>query len=785
DAAYYHDVALSLRGLGPRLEGEIAFANIGYPHVLGVLYALRPSPTLALMVQALLGAVTALLTGLVAREAFGRERVGLWAAGLYALYAPSIFYDGLLLVPSLSAFTLALLAWSLQRALRVRSWPLALVSGLSIATAALLRSSQLLLLPFALLIVARSAVIPARARLRLGSALLLGTLLCVGPVIARQRVDSGYWLPLTSNGGMNFWIGNHPDASGSYTPAPFLGPARGGDYRHTLIVERDHFLAEAERRSGKAPLSLAEADRFWWAEGLRFITASPGKWLRVWLVKCRLVFSDHELGNNASFDLLAEVSPVLRWDPVRFGVLLLLAVFGACELQRARQRRAAVLLALLLAAPLLTCVVFFVSGEYRHAAAPALAVLAAFGLGRVRGFVAAAGQRLRTAWPRYLAPLAALVLVCAQTRRQGAAQSRKAYAEALAMPSVSGGVPSLERYGRARQLLSQHGDSAEDRLLSAEASLLVESNQAIQFQDRAAAERLIRVSRGLWQEQLRPGAPFDWATIDRIRRNSVRRVAQLCRQPFVRQWPEVESELTLLGCHSWPEGGFGSAELVTDPVRDLLERGPPSQAIFRLKAAVRDGPYDEAAHYALGNLMLAHESPEAVLEFFSKEAERDAKPQTSHYFMALAFEKMARDDDCLRELHRALELDPAHELSQRRWGLLLERRGELQSALEHLVEAIRIHPEYRPALEDAARLADRLGRHAEADEWLGRAREANSDSPRRFLYWARYLHEHGRDAAALSEVERRLSEAPLDTEALALERVIVAGLAEKSGAGQK
>jgi hypothetical protein len=78
-------------------------------------------------------------------------------------------------------------------------------------------------------------------------------------------------------------------------------------------------------------------------------------------------------------------------------------------------------------------------------------------------------------------------------------------------------------------------------------------------------------------------------------------------------------------------------------------------------------------------------------------------------------------------------------------------------------------------------LADRLGRAAEAEQWRTRARVANPDTPRRFLYWASYLHEHGRDSAALAEVARRLEAEPRDAEALALERALRAGPGRAKG----
>jgi len=592
---------------------------------------------------------------------------------------------------------------------------------------------------------------------------------------------------------------------------------------------------------------------------------------------------------------MEQVSPVLRWDPLRFGVMAILAAFGASELLRSRGNAVATcapgVLGTLIATPVLTCLIFFVSGEYRHAAAPALVALGAFGLARFKIMLETwrAKRSISAGNSLNLAVLAA-VLTFIPSERLGPATDRKAYAEGLAMPDSAGRPPTLERYGLARELLSQHGNDPEERLLSAEALLLVESNQAIQFQDQAAAARLIEATQSLWKEPLAPTDLLDATTIERIRRNSVRRAAQLCRQTFVQKWPSIQLELVLLGCHSWDEIGAlldrglftqaeamltralayaphsvevlayrGQLELLRgrdptywlgrslegyprlarpavsmwqyerangdwDHARDyaqealrrepenpavqdlprlsepssrqrdapdftghvesrlgaLLQAGRHELAISILQSSVESGPYDETLHYMLGNLMLAHEPPQTLIEFFSREIARDEKPQTSHYFLALAFARQGRDEAALAELGRALEVDPAHEMSQRQWGLMLERQGHFLPALEHFVEATRIHPEYRPALEDAARVAERLGRHADAERWQERARAANPGTPRRFLYWSKYLHEHGRDSAALVEITRRLSEAPLDQDALALDRVIRTALSRRN-----
>jgi tetratricopeptide (TPR) repeat protein len=307
-------------------------------------------------------------------------------------------------------------------------------------------------------------------------------------------------------------------------------------------------------------------------------------------------------------------------------------------------------------------------------------------------------------------------------------------------------------------------------------------------------------------------------------------VAQLARQPFVvSRWPDIGSTLELLGGHQWHEiktllevGQLPQAEALTsealrlaphsvtllayqgqlalmrghDPTpwlerslagypklalpallssQYLLRQGRPLAAIETLQASVRERAYDETSRYVLGNSMLEHLPPEQTVAFFAAQVSGEEKPQTSHYFVGLGHQKLGNEAAAINAWRSALEIDPAHELSQRAWGLVLEQQGQLVPALEHLVEATRIHPEFRAALADVARLAERLGHPTEAAAWRERALRANPDTPRRFVYWARYLHGRGRGPAALSELARRLTEAPDDVEALGLQREILQG----------
>lgn len=852
DAAYYQDVAHALLGKpsSPTLTTDVPFANVGYPYVLSWIFALVPSANAVLVFQAIVGAATAALTGLVARDVFASERAGLFAATLCSVYSPGIFYDGLLLTPSSSAFASAVLLWAAHRAISNRSWRWAAVAGVAVGVSTLLRASQsLLLVGLSIGICASNARTAANlepshksgscSKSCLLVALWLGAGACIAP-FALPQLESGHWTPLTANGGSNFWIGNHRAASGTYTAAPFLGTSNGGDFQHTLTIERDKFLSEARRRADRAELTLVGADAFWWKEGLREIAAAPVAWLQLVGQKLAFSFNSYEPRTNASVDFFENVSPILRFNPLRFGALAALAVFGALHLGGSRREAAAAVLAAGAIVPILTCIVFFVSGEYRHPAFSALAALGGFGVDR--GWLAVSRFILRRApFVGQRGAVFSMALACAYlpVREIGPARDRKAYAEALATRSSDGTLPTSERYAKALTLLRQHTEGLEDEVLSAEATLLVLSNQAIQFRDRDAAKRLMETSRALWQRELAPEKTLEFgldaATVSRIRRNQVRRVAQLARQPFVHDWPDIERNSSLLGGYSWREveallasGRLDQAEAFIaealtwaphavpllaykgqlaarrgqDPMawferslegypklalpalllsRHLLGQELPDAAIAVLQAATHERTYDETVRYTLGELMSVHETGEQMLAFFSAASSRDEKPQTSHYFVALAHHKLDNAPAAIAALERALAVDPAHEMSQRLWGLILERQGQLVPALEHLVEATRIHPEFRAALEDVARLAERLGHSAEAARWRGRAQRADTNTPRRFVYWAAYLHARGREVAALRELDRRLMDAPGDREALTLRRAILSAAPNLGG----
>lgn len=191
----------------------------GYPFLLAAVYKLWPASlfgghevTAALAVNAALGAATALLVYAIGRRAFD-ERIALGGAAITALFPSLVFFAGVTL--SETAFTffalLGVLLLVESEALHDR-WLLVAAGGV-IGFAALVRGQALLLplvaVPFWL--VATGGWRPALGRLAIVGGL---TLLVIAPWTARNYVESGSLVLVSSNAGPDFYIGHSAGADG-------------------------------------------------------------------------------------------------------------------------------------------------------------------------------------------------------------------------------------------------------------------------------------------------------------------------------------------------------------------------------------------------------------------------------------------------------------------------------------------------------------------------------------------------------------------------------------------
>lgn len=403
DAQSYHAWGLEIAG-GDWLGGETFYQAPLYPYFLGLVYTLFGPSLLAVRLgQIVLGSAACALLAMAGNRLFSRP-AGIVAGVMLAVYAPAIFFDGLVQKTALGLFLLCLLLALLARLVtepgRPRAW---LWPGVVLGALVLTRENALVFAAVLLgwLVVSRDT---GRRHLARAGALALGLALVLLPVAARNLAVGGEFLLTTAQFGPNFYIGNNPDADGTYRP---LVPGRG-DPR----FERRDATQIAERDVG-APLTPGQVSSYWTGRALEYVRTRPGDWLRLTGRKVLLTLNGSEVADTEDQLSHADWSVPLRlaghvWH---FGLLAPLGVAGIClTWSRRRQLRP---FHLMLAAYAASVVAFAVMGRYRHPLAPLLMLFAAAGAAAVWEM---AKREKRTGWTRQTAwagaMAAGLLVVC-------------------------------------------------------------------------------------------------------------------------------------------------------------------------------------------------------------------------------------------------------------------------------------------------------------------------------------------------------------------------------------
>lgn len=214
----YHAIAQSLlNGDGFTLAGSpTAYRLPGYPLFLAAIYAVAGvDPLPVRLCQALLDVLSCFMVFLLGRRLLG-ERSARIAATVYALFPLSILYVTTRM--SETVFTAFLLLFLLLLPDRPEQRGRLVWSGIVAGCAVLIRSTALIL-PVAAACIPELAgrSLPSRLRPLVVTA---GTMaLVILPWLARNEALFGRF-SLTSNAGVNFWMGNHHGASGSYSFPP-------------------------------------------------------------------------------------------------------------------------------------------------------------------------------------------------------------------------------------------------------------------------------------------------------------------------------------------------------------------------------------------------------------------------------------------------------------------------------------------------------------------------------------------------------------------------------------
>jgi tetratricopeptide (TPR) repeat protein len=666
DARGYDQWATRLAG-GDWIGTDVFYQAPLYPYFLGLIYAVAGRDLLAVrVVQALIGAGSAVLVAWAAARLFSR-RAGLVAGALLALWAPAIFFDGLIQksvldVAFVSAAAAVIAALVTGADGRRGLW---LVLGLVVGGLSLTRENALVLV--AVLAAWAWWGIPGRVRGR-GAALgafLLGVALVLGPVVARNYAVSGGVYLTTSQFGPNFYIGNNPQADGSYAPLRF---GRGSpEYERVDATEL------AERAAGR-PLTPAEVSSYWTGRALAFIRNDPAAWLRLEARKAALLVNAAEMIDTESQESYAEWSWPLRvLGPVaHFGVLVPLAVIGVW-LTWAERRRLWALYAIA-AAFAVTTVAFYVFARYRFPLVPVLVIFAAAGVTRA----AAAWASWPVARRAGVAGVAlATALLC------GIPVTSSARARAITETNLGTALhdqgrldDAVAHYGRALAIVPDHVPAM--------------NNLGVTLRAQGRVDEAIRVyEAGLRLRDDYPDLHYNLANALLAQNRAVEAAAH-----FRRASAGVPDSAGV-------QNNLGTA---------LAEQGQLPDAAAAFERAIALEPGSARAHRNLGNVLARLGRSDEALTHLRRAVELTPDDPEPRYDLGVFYLEGGRFDDAVAAFTAAITIRPAYPEAHNNLGIALGSQGRLDQAIAEFETALRQRPGFPDAVRNLATARQARGR---------------------------------------------------------------------------
>jgi tetratricopeptide (TPR) repeat protein len=691
DSRGYDEWARRIAG-GEWFGTEVFYQAPLYPYLLGVIYAVAGRHLLLVrIIQALIGSASCALLALATARLFSRpdrpelgRRTGIVAGLMLALYAPAIFFDGLLQKSVLDVFFVCLalyliadpektaesaeIAKNKTFSLRSLRSPRFFLLGLTMGGLALTRENALVFIVVILawIVLNGERRTPNAERLKRAGWFLTGLATVLLPVAARNASVGGGFYITTSQFGPNFYIGNNPAADGTYQSLRF---GRGAPE-----YERQDATDLAEHALNQR-LTPAEVSGYWTDQALEFITARPGAWLSLMGRKVALLWNATEMLDTESQEAHAEWSLPLRVLGVvgHFGILVPLAVFGLFVTWPMRPRLL-VLYAMTLAYAA-SVVVFYVFARYRYPLVPLLIPFAAAGVIEGPVFFAAASRRSSPASEGGRRMVYALV--------------------AVAIAAVFCNWPMLST-----------------TLMRA----VTETNLGVALQAEGRLDEAVdRYQRAIALAPAYPVAYNNLATAERAKGQIPAAVATYQQALRLRpEYPEAQYNLAnaLMDAGKTSEAAAhfrialqtmaGSADVHNNLGIALMGEGKRDEAIAEFREALRLDPDSAKAHRNLGDLLgSAHQYADAIAHY-RRATQIDPADAGTHYDFGSLLLEADRIEEAIVEFRAALQADPKSVAAHNNLGIALGSQGRMDAAIDQFRQALALQPDFEDARKNLA-----------------------------------------------------------------------------------
>ncbi|MFB3909445.1 MAG: tetratricopeptide repeat protein [Candidatus Eisenbacteria bacterium] len=321
----------------PLIRTTPYFRPPGYPYYLAALYKLTgPGYVGPRIVQMLLGLVNVFLAFLLGARLRGRI-AGLVFAAMMATYWIFIFFEGEFQEPVLMILLVLLLAMVLMDWTRQRTWRRAALAGALVGLAGLIRPNALLVLPVIALWMLwvyrrRERPLPWRPAIKAIVAAGIATFLVILPATLRNLIVAHDFVLISSNGGINLYIGNNNRADGIVRGAlPEIGVL-------DTCYDWPEIVSNVERKVGR-PMSHSQVSDYFSKGATNWMLHHPLGVAELAWKKTLLFWGPAEPQDNKEVDEDRRFSHTLRAIPWNFPLALAIGLAGAGRLWMERRRR--------------------------------------------------------------------------------------------------------------------------------------------------------------------------------------------------------------------------------------------------------------------------------------------------------------------------------------------------------------------------------------------------------------------------------------------------------------
>ena len=360
---------------------DVYFRGPLYPYFLALLLKLTGSDYFwTRFLQIIISSGSVVLTYLLAKECFS-EKVARLASVFHALYGMLIFYESMFLIPVLFVFLnlLGLLAFVRNKDNPRKStfYLIGLIFGLS----AIARPNVLIVVPLLgiWLYYNLRGKIELKTIITVVVLFFVGTASAVLPVTVRNYIVADDVVLISSQGGINLYLGNNPNAEGLTMRMPEITLDSKIPWNKFIPTVTEY----AEKQTGH-PLRPSEVSSFWSNKAKQFMFEHPGQFLGLTLKKLVYFFSGFENSDQLDiydFRQYSSLLSILVFDyglKFPFGLFAPLGLLGLYFGLKRRRELAPLYIFLLAYIP--TVILFLVTARHRLTIVPLLLIFAAFAI---------------------------------------------------------------------------------------------------------------------------------------------------------------------------------------------------------------------------------------------------------------------------------------------------------------------------------------------------------------------------------------------------------------------